>query len=124
MPKLLWVSPLSVHDTASSSATQMRNMLLSLKARDVDIVGLSALNFVNEKGTSMFSDLDEKLKGNENSFNLNDNNINFIYIDELNIMMSLTTRTSYISLFIQHTNCFSYSFIYWNKTIRTITYFP
>lgn len=80
MPKLLWVSPLSVHDTASSSATQMRNMLLSLKARDVDIVGLSALNFVNEKGTSMFSDLDEKLKSPENSFNLNDNNITFIYI--------------------------------------------
>lgn len=80
MPKLLWVSPLSVHDTASSSATQMRNMLLSLKAREVDIVGLSALNFVNEKGTSMFSDLDEKLKSQENSFNLNDNNITFIYI--------------------------------------------
>ena len=80
MPKLLWVSPLSVHDTASSSATQMRNMLLSLKARDVDIVGLSALNFVNEKGTSMFSDLDEKLKSQENSFNLNDNNITFIYV--------------------------------------------
>lgn len=80
MPKLLWVSPLSVHDTSSTSATQMRNMLLSLKARDVDIVGLSALNFVNEKGTSMFSDLEEKLKSQENSFNLNDNNITFIYV--------------------------------------------
>ncbi len=80
MPKLLWVSPLSVHDTANASATQWRNMLLSLKAREVDIVGLSALNFVQESGTAMFTDLDEKLKGNENSFNLNDNNINFIYM--------------------------------------------
>ena len=80
MPKLLWVSPLSVHDTTNASATQWRNMLLSLKAREVDIVGLSALNFLQESGTSMFTDLDEKLKGNENSFNLNDNNINFIYM--------------------------------------------
>ncbi len=80
MPKLLWVSPLSVHDTASTSATQMRNMLLSLKARDVDIVGLCALTFVHESGTAMFTDLDEKLKGKETSFNLNDNNINFVYI--------------------------------------------
>lgn len=80
MPKLLWVSPLSIHDTANTSATQMRNMLLSLKAREVDIVGLCALNFLHESGTSMFTDLDEKLKGNETSFNLNDNNINFIYI--------------------------------------------
>lgn len=80
MPKLLWVSPLSVHDTSSSSATQMRNMLLSLKARDAEIVGLSALNFVHERGTSMFTDLEDKLKGEDTSFNLNDNNINFIYI--------------------------------------------
>lgn len=80
MPKLLWVSPLSVHDTTNASAAQWRNMLLSLKAREVDIVGLSALNFVQASGTSMFIDLDEKLKGNENSFNLNDNNINFIYM--------------------------------------------
>lgn len=80
MPKLLWVSPLSVHDTSNSSATQMRNMLLSLKARDVEIVGLSALNFLHDSGTSMFTDLDEKLKGEDISFNLNDNNITFIYI--------------------------------------------
>lgn len=58
----------------------MRNMLLSLKARDAEIVGLSALNFVHESGTSMFTDLDDKLKGEDTSFNLNDNNINFIYI--------------------------------------------
>ena len=80
MPKLLWVSPLSVHDTSNNSATQMRNMLLSLKARDVEIVGLSALNFLHESGTSMFTDLDEKLKGEDISFNLKDNNITFIYI--------------------------------------------
>lgn len=81
MPKLLWVSPLSIHDTASASATQMRNMLLSLRARDVDIVALSALNFVNDSGTSMFTDLEEKLKNSkENSFSLNDNQINCIYM--------------------------------------------
>lgn len=99
MPKLLWVSPLSVHDTSNSSATQMRNMLLSLKARDVEIVGLSALNFVHESGTSMFTDLDEKLKGEEVSFNLNDNNINFIYIRtqsrKLGDMVSLEQRNFY-----------------------------
>lgn len=80
MPKLLWVSPLSVHDSASNSAAQIRNMLLALKARNVDIVGLSSLSFVHESGTSLFTDLDEKLKGEEHSFNLNDNDINFIYI--------------------------------------------
>ena len=58
----------------------MRNMLLSLRAREVEIVGLCALNFLHPSGTSMFTDLDEKLKGNETSFNLNDNNINFIYV--------------------------------------------
>lgn len=58
----------------------MRNMLLSLKARGIEIIGLSALNFLNESGTSMFTDLDDKLKGNETSFNLEDNGIKFIYI--------------------------------------------
>lgn len=80
MPKLLWVSPLSVHDSSNPSAAQMRNMLLSLKARGIEIIGLSALNFLNESGTSMFTDLDDKLKGNESSFNLEDNGIKFIYI--------------------------------------------
>lgn len=80
MPKLLWVSPLSIHDTSSASAMQMRNMLLSLKARNVDVLVLSALNFVQDSGTSMFTDLDEKLKGQDTSFNLNDNGINCIYI--------------------------------------------
>lgn len=80
MPKLLWVSPLSVHDSSNPSAAQMRNMLLSLKARGIEIIGLSALNFLNDSGTSMFTDLDDKLKGNETSFNLEDNGIKFIYI--------------------------------------------
>lgn len=80
MPKLLWVSPLSVHDSASNSAAQIRNMLLSLKARNVDIVGLSSLSFVHESGTSLFTDLEEKLKGEDNSFNLTDNDITFIYV--------------------------------------------
>lgn len=99
MPKILWVSPLSVHDTANASATQLRNMLLSLKAREVDIVGLSALNFLQESGTALFTDLDEKLKGNENSFNLNDNNINFIYMRtksrRLGDMTSMEQRNFY-----------------------------
>lgn len=80
MPKLLWVSPLSIHDTSSTAAIQMRNMLLALKARNVDVLVLSALNFTHESGTAMFTDLDEKLKGQETSFNLNDNGINCIYI--------------------------------------------
>lgn len=80
MPKLLWVSPLSIHDTSSTAAMQMRNMLLALKARNVDILVLSALNFAHESGTAMFTDLDEKLKGQDSSFNLNDNGINCIYI--------------------------------------------
>lgn len=80
MPKLLWVSPLSIHDTSSAAAMQMRNMLLALKARNVDILVLSALNFAHESGTAMFTDLDEKLKGQDTSFNLNDNGINCIYI--------------------------------------------
>lgn len=80
MPKLLWLSPLSVHDTSNPSATQMRTMLLSLKARGVEIVALSALNFLQDSGTSLFTDLEEKLKGEDTSFNLNDNDINFIYI--------------------------------------------
>lgn len=80
MPKLLWVSTLSIHDTSSTAAMQMRNMLLALKARNIDILVLSALNFAHESGTSMFTDLDEKLKGQDTSFNLNDNGINCIYI--------------------------------------------
>lgn len=80
MPKLLWVSPLSIHDSSNPSAAQMRNMMLSLKARGIEVIGLSALNFLNESGTSMFTDLDDKLKGGENSFNLEDNGIKFIYI--------------------------------------------
>lgn len=80
MPKLLWVSPLSVHDTSSASAIQMRNMLLSLKNRNIDIIALSALNFTQDGGTAMFLDLEEKLKGKETFFNLNDNGINFVYI--------------------------------------------
>lgn len=80
MPKLLWISPLSVHDTTSASAIQMRNMLLSLHERKVDLIALSALNFTQAQGTSMFVDLEEKLKGKETYFNLNDNGINFVYI--------------------------------------------
>lgn len=99
MPKLLWVSPLSIHDTSSIPALQIRNMLLALKARNVDILVLSALTFEEERGTAMFTDLDEKLKSQDNTFNLNDNGINCIYIRtksrRLGDMVSAEQRTFY-----------------------------
>lgn len=80
MAKLLWISPYSMHDTSSGAALQCRIMLQQLAKRGVEVKALGSFIFDNPSGKSMFTDLEEKLKGEEKVFNLHDEGIEYIYV--------------------------------------------
>ena len=83
MRKILWVSPYSLHDTSSGAAVQCRLMLQKLAEYakgELQIMALGSFIFDNPCGTSMFTDLKEKLAGKEQFFNLKDGLVSYVYV--------------------------------------------
>ena len=83
MKKILWVSPYSLHDTSSGAAVQCRLMLQKLAEYakgELEIMALGSFIFDNPRGTSLFTDLKEKLAGKEQFFNLKDGLVSYVYV--------------------------------------------
>ena len=89
MPKVLWVSPYSLHDVSSSAAIQCRCMLESLQSRGYDIWALSSFVFNRAYGSlPSFGSLNELYAQNPQMtlLELDDRNIHYIYLKNRSIL--------------------------------------
>lgn len=80
MPKILWLSPYSLHDTSSGASVHAKTMLEALAQKGFEVWSCSSFVFDNVSGTAVFGDLEEKLQEDKhNTFVLDDNGIHYIY---------------------------------------------
>ena len=80
MPKILWLSPYSLHDTSSGASIQAKDMLESLVKKGCEVWSCSSFVFDNVSGTVVFGNLEQKLQEDKhNTFILDDNGIHYIY---------------------------------------------
>lgn len=81
MPKILWVSPFSLHDTTSGAAVDARYMLKALRRRGFDIWVLNALIFDAKRGSvQAFGDLDKMLAHDPSPLQVFDeDDIHYVY---------------------------------------------
>lgn len=80
MPKLLWLSPYSLHDTSSGASVNVKDMLENLVKIGFEVWSCSSFVFDNKHGTTAFGDLDQKLSTDPHrTFILDDNGIHYIY---------------------------------------------
>lgn len=83
MPKILWMSPYSLHDTTSGASIHCRAMLENLAQKGFEIWAFSSFVFDRPQGgTTSFGDLKELYarQPNVNIFELNDHRIHYIYL--------------------------------------------
>ena len=80
MPKVLWLSPYSLHDTSSGASVDAKDMLECLVKRGFEVWSCASFVFDNPSGTVAFGDLEQKLKQDPHqTFILDDNGIHYIY---------------------------------------------
>lgn len=80
MPKILWLSPYSLHDTSSGASVQAKDMLEALVKKGFEVWSCSSFVFDNVSGTGAFGDLEKKLQeDNHQTFILDDNGIHYVY---------------------------------------------
>lgn len=80
MPKILWLSPYSLHDTSSGASIHAKIQLEHLVKRGWQVWSLSSFVFDNPSGTTVFGDLEKKLAEDQHkTFILDDNGIHYIY---------------------------------------------
>lgn len=80
MPKILWMSPYSLHDVSSGASVHCKTMLETLAKTGWEVWSCASFIFDNISGSIVFGDLDQKLKeDNHKTFVLDDNGIHYIY---------------------------------------------
>lgn len=80
MPKILWLSPYSLHDTSSGASVNLKDMLENLVKIGFEVWSCSSFVFDNVAGTTVFGDLNQKFSTDPHrTFILNDNGIHYIY---------------------------------------------
>ena len=80
MPKILWMSPYSLHDVSSGASVNCKTMLEALAKNGFEVWSCASFIFDNISGSIVFGDLDKKLKeDNHKTFILDDNGIHYIY---------------------------------------------
>lgn len=80
MPKILWLSPYSLHDTSSGASVSIKDMLENLVKIGFQVWSCSSFVFDNKHGTTTFGDLDQKLSADPHrTFILDDNGIHYVY---------------------------------------------
>lgn len=80
MPKILWFSPYSLHDTSSGASVHAKDMLESLAQNGFQVWSCASFIFDNKSGTTVFGNLEEKLQNDPHrTFILDDNGIHYIY---------------------------------------------
>lgn len=83
MPKILWMSPYSLHDSTSGASIHCRAMLENLAQKGFEIWAFSSFVFDRPQGgTTTFGDLQELYarQPHVNIFELNDHRIHYIYL--------------------------------------------
>lgn len=80
MPKILWMSPYSLHDTSSGASVDAKLMLENMQRRGWEVWSCASFVFDNKTGSLVFGDLDKKLaEDNHDTFVLDDNGIHYVY---------------------------------------------
>ena len=80
MPKILWLSPYSLHDTSSGASVNVKDMLENLVKIGFEVWSCASFVFDNKSGTLTFGDLDRKLSTDPHrTFILDDNGIHYVY---------------------------------------------
>lgn len=80
MPKILWLSPYSLHDTSSGASVNVKDMLENLVKLGFEVWSCASFVFDNKSGTLTFGDLDRKLSTDPHrTFILDDNGIHYVY---------------------------------------------
>lgn len=106
MPKILWVSPFSLHDTTSGAAVDAKYMLKALRRRGFDIWVLNAFIFDSKRGAiQTFGDLDQMFAQDSSALTVFDEDeIHYIYTRTAHtaeLLMSMLECQLFYSTFCQ-----------------------
>ena len=80
MPKILWMSPFSLHDISSGASINCKTVLEGLVKRGFEVWSCSSFIFDVPNGARLFQNLTETLAQSErNIFETDDNGIHYVY---------------------------------------------
>lgn len=80
MPKILWMSPYSLHDISSGASIHCKTVLEGLVKRGFEVWSCSSFIFDVPNGARLFPNLKEKLENSkQNVFEMDENGIHYIY---------------------------------------------
>ena len=80
MPKILWMSPYSLHDISSGASIHCKTTLEGLVRRGFEVWSCSSFIFDVPDGARLFNNLQETLKNSSKSvFEMDDNGIHYVY---------------------------------------------
>ena len=80
MPRILWMSPYSLHDISSGASIHCKTVLEGLVKRGFDVWSCSSFLFDVPGGAKLFNNLHEKLeKSKQNVFEMDEKGIHYIY---------------------------------------------
>ena len=81
MPRILWMSPYSLHDTSSGASVDAKNMLESLVNHGYEVWSCASFVFDRPNGAGFFGDLSQLLDSHSAKvFNLEDHGIKYTYV--------------------------------------------
>ena len=80
MPKILWMSPYSLHDTSSGASVHAKDMFECLAKNGWEVWSCASFVFDNVSGTLIFGDLEKTLREDKHqTFIIDDNGVHYIY---------------------------------------------
>lgn len=80
MPRILWISPYSLHDLSSGASIHCKTQLEGLAKRGFEVWSCSSFIFDVPNGTRLFPDLKNKLENSkQNVFEMDENGIHYVY---------------------------------------------
>ena len=80
MPKILWMSPYSLHDISSGASIHCKTVLECLAKRGFEVWSCSSFIFDSPAGASVFNNLKDKIDSSKKSvFEIDDAGIHYIY---------------------------------------------
>lgn len=80
MPKILWISPYSLHDISSGASIHCKTQLEGLVKRGFEVWSCSSFIFDVPNGARLFPNLKEKLENSsQNVFEMDEKGIHYVY---------------------------------------------
>ena len=112
MPKILWLSPVSLHDITSGAALHCRCMLDALSKCGFEIIALTSFAFEHERARKVvFSNIDQLFEQNPNKkiFELTERKVRYLYVRSTAILQSerkLQEQNEFFESFLEILNRF------------------